>query len=149
MVCLVRNIATDEPQAIHRTAITLDGEKATIDGRSRMALGPIGGGAIKMTPDEDVILCLGIGEGIESALSLCRRQEFGHSPVWSLISAGGVQDFPILSGIESLFIAVDHDPAGQQAARTAAHRWHGAGREVFFVTPIAPYADLNDLDRER
>ncbi len=149
MVCLVRNINTDEPQGIHRTAVSREGLKSEIEGKSRMALGPMAGGAIKLTPDENVTLCLGIGEGIERALSLRRRPDFGSSPVWSLISASGVQDFPILSGIESLFIAVDHDPAGQMATRRVAHRWHGAGQEVFLVTPIAPYADLNDLDRER
>jgi hypothetical protein len=148
MLCLVRNIHTDEPQGVHRTAITLDGQKASIKGKSRMALGPTAEGAIKITPDESVTLCLGIGEGVETTLSLRRREEFGPSPVWSLISAGGVHDFPVVAGVESLFIAVDRGPAGEKSAKTAAHRWHSAGREAFLVTPIAPYADLNDLDRE-
>src|SRR5215218_10028540 len=87
--------------------------------------------------------CLGIGEGVESVLSLHSLPEFGSSPVWSLIFSGGgrsssgLAGFPVLPGIESLWIAVDHDAngAGQRAARTAAHRWRQAGREVFLVTP--------------
>ncbi len=145
MVCLVRDVVTNEPKAIHRTALTRDGHKVKIGGKERLALGPISAGAIKLTPDEAVTTCLGIGEGIESALSLRNRAEFGWSPVWSLISAGGVESFPILSGIESLWIAVDHDPAGLKAARAAAQCWRASGAEAFLITPCAPGADLNDL----
>jgi hypothetical protein len=145
MVCLVRDVATNEPKAIHRTALTRDGHKVEVNGKDRLALGPISGGAIKLTPDEAVTMCLGIGEGIESALSLRNRAEFGRSPVWSLISAGGVQRFPILSGIESLWIAVDHDETGMRAARSTAQRWRASGAEAFLITPSAPGADLNDL----
>jgi len=145
MVCLVRDVVTNDPKAIHRTALTKDGHKAKINGKDRLALGPISRGAIKLTPDEDVTTCLGIGEGIESALSLRKMSEFGPSPVWSLISAGGVEAFPILSSIESLWLAVDHDETGIRAARSTAQRWRISGAEVFLITPSAPRADLNDL----
>jgi hypothetical protein len=145
MVCLVRDVVTNEPKAVHRTALTRDGHKAKINGKDRLALGPIAGGAIKLTPDEVVTLCLGIGEGIESALSLRNLPEFGCSPVWSLISAGGVETFPVLSGIESLWLAVDHDETGIRAARSTAQRWQGSGAEALLITPSAPRADLNDL----
>src|SRR4051794_26362774 len=81
MVCLVRNIITNEPQAIHRTALSLDGRKVRVGGHDRLSLGPIAGGAIKITPDEDVTTCLGVGEGIETTLSLRNLPEFGRSPV--------------------------------------------------------------------
>ena len=58
MVALFRDINTNQPKAIHRTALTLDGQKI-----GRMSLGPIGGCAIKLTPDEDVTEGLAIGEG--------------------------------------------------------------------------------------
>ena len=61
------------------------------------------------------------------------------------MSAGGVARFPVLAGIECLWIAVDHDPAGLRAARACAQRWQAAGREAFLVTPAAPRTDLNDL----
>jgi hypothetical protein len=92
-----------------------------------------------------VTLALGIGEGIESTLSLRLAVEFGSTPVWSLLSAGGVERLPALSGIEALWIAVDHDPAGLKAARACARRWRDAGAEAFLVTPAAAGADLNDL----
>jgi hypothetical protein len=132
---LVRNIITNEPQAIHRTALSLTGEKIEVKGFDRLSLGPIGGGAIKLTPDEEVTTRLGIGEGIETVLSLRNLPEFGASPVWSVISAGSVESFPVLAGIECLWIAVDNDAnrRGQQAAQVCAERWRGAGREVYLV----------------
>ncbi len=145
MVCLVRDVVTNEPKAIHRTALTRDGRKVQINGKDRLALGPVAGGAVKFTPDEDVTVCLGIGEGIETTLSLRKVPEFGSSPLWSLLSAGGVERFPVLPGIESLWIAVDHDKAGLESARSTASRWQAADREVFLITPSAPCADLNDL----
>jgi putative DNA primase/helicase len=147
MVCLVRDAMTDAPKAIHRTALDPSGNKIKINGSDRLALGPVGGGAIKLTADENVTTCLGIGEGIETTLSLRLLPEFGCSPTWSLISAGGIENFPVLNGIECLWIAVDNDASGkgQRAANACAERWRNAGREVFLVTPNAERADLNDL----
>lgn len=148
MVALVRDIVSNEPRAIHRTALSFDGRKVEIDGKDRLALGPIAGGAVKLTPDEDVTTCLGIGEGIESTLSVRLLPEFGASPVWSLLNASGVAGFPVLSGIECLWIAVDHDPAGLAAADQCADRWRQASREVFLVKPVRAGSDLNDIVRE-
>jgi hypothetical protein len=45
MVCLVRDVSSNSPRGIHRTALSLDGEKLRLNGKDRLALGPIGGGA--------------------------------------------------------------------------------------------------------
>ncbi|UVF18839.1 toprim domain-containing protein [Microvirga terrae] len=145
MVCLVRDIITNEAKAVHRTALTHKGEKAEIRGLNRLSLGPVAGGAIKFTPDEDVTTCLGVGEGLESALSLCRIPEYGPSPIWSLISAGGIEHFPVLAGIECLWIAVDHDETGLRVARSTGRRWQASGAEVFLTTPSTAGTDLNDV----
>ena len=149
MVALVRDLLTDEPKAIHRTALTLDGRKAEVSGVSRLAYGPLAGAAVKLTPDEAVTTYLGLGEGIETTLSMRLLPEFGASPVWSLTTAGGIAAFPVLAGIEALWIAVDHDPAGLKAAETCAERWQDAGREVFLVKPKAARSDLNDVVNRR
>jgi hypothetical protein len=117
MICLV-------PRRTHQRALrrstarssSPDGRKAIGErDMNRLSLGPIRGGAIKLTPDEDVTTCLGIGEGLETSLSLRLTPEFGSSPVWCVLSAGGVSSFPVLSGIECLWIAVDNDQAGLRA----------------------------------
>ena len=149
MVCLVRDVETDVPKAIHRTAISLDGRKVKIGGLDRQSLGPVRGGAIKFTSDENVTTCLGVGEGLESTLSLRLLPEFGSFPVWSLLSAGGVERLPVLSGVGSLWLAVDHDVAGINASRSCAKRWQRAGSEVLLVRPDAERSDLNDLFRRQ
>jgi hypothetical protein len=149
MLALVRNILTNEPQAIHRTAIDLKGNKMEVDGRDRMALGPVAGGAIKLVPDDMVTNRLGIGEGIESTLSMRLAPEFGASLVWSVLSDGGVKYFPVLPGIEFLWIGVDNDSngVGQGAAAKCSQRWTAAGCEVFRITSNRLGEDLNDLAR--
>ena len=64
---LVRDIVTDNPVAIHRTALKL----SAIRSRKSTAghLGPVAGGAIKINADDDVTHGLMIGEGIETVLS--------------------------------------------------------------------------------
>ncbi|MET3411650.1 toprim domain-containing protein [Methylobacterium sp. 1030] len=149
MVALVRNIVTNQPQAIHRSALSHEGRKVEVDGKDRLALGSIRGGAVKLTPDEEVTTCLGIAEGVETALSFRRLPEFGASPVWSVLNAGGITSFPVLPGIECLWIAVDNDPAGRGASELCADRWRRAGREVLLVHPTGDGADLNDIPEVR
>ena len=144
MVALVRGIISDQPQAVHRTALDFTGNKVTVGGRDRMALGPIGGGAVKLTDNAEVTNRLGIGEGIETTLSLQLKPQWLGGPVWSLLNAGGVQSFPVLSGIETLMIAVDHDEAGERAATIVNRRWLDAGREVWLREAVEEGADLND-----
>lgn len=141
MIGLVRNIVTNEPQAIHRTAIDATGRK--ID---RKAYGPIGGGAVKLTDDADVTKVIAIGEGIETALSIRELTDLGNMPVWSVLSANGIAAFPVLPGIESVWIAADNDASGtgQNAARSAGERLHAAGVETIILAPTQAGADLND-----
>jgi putative DNA primase/helicase len=151
MVALVRDIVTDRPMAIHRTAIALDGYKVAVGGlerrpKDRMALGPIATGAVKIDDEvTEVTTALGVGEGIESTLSLKLIPEFGDSPVWALLCAGNLERFPVLGGIDVLWIAVDNDFAGIEAAKACSSRWREAGREVLFVQPTVADEDLNDV----
>jgi hypothetical protein len=155
LIALVRSIITDKPQGIVRTALNPDGTKLKIDGKTaRKAKGPTKGGAIKLTDDGEVTTCLGVGEGLENVLSMRSTPEFGQSPVWVLISDSGVCDFPVLAGIECLWIAVDNDKpdqrgrsAGNQAAMACSKRWTEAGREVFRIVPDLVGEDLNDVRR--
>ena len=150
LVALVRNVVTDAPQAIHRTAIGPDGRSVEIGGQKRMALGPVRGGVVKLTPHKDVTVAITVGEGLESTLSIpIHVPDFGATPLWSLISAGGVAAFPVIGDVETLVIAVDNDSngVGLKAAKTCSRRWTAAGREVLRVIPERTGADLNDLIR--
>ncbi len=144
MVALVRDVRSNEPIGVHRTALDLSGRKIEIAGKDRMALGPIKGGAVKLTPDEEVTTGLAIGEGIETTLSLKLLRDWGE-PVWACLNAGNLAAFPVLGGIDALVVAVDHDEAGCRAAYQAIRRWHEAGRTTLALTPRRHGADLNDL----
>jgi putative DNA primase/helicase len=143
MVCLVRSIATNEPQAIHRTALTPEGRAIKRSGKTfRMSLGPVSDGAVKIDPDETVTMGLCIGEGVETCLA---GRQMGLRPVWSAINKAGIAGFPVLPGIEGLHILRENDAnlASPKTAEDCASRWRGAGREVIIADP-ASGCDLND-----
>jgi phage/plasmid primase-like uncharacterized protein len=144
LLALYRDIITDEPKAIARTAIDASGNKI-----GRMSLGPVGGCAIKVDDDTDVEQGLVVGEGFESVLA---GRQFGFRPAWALGSANAIKTFSVLAGIEALSILVDNDApdnAGRRAGQTAAimcsARWTAAGIEVRRVVPRGIGVDMADL----
>jgi putative DNA primase/helicase len=136
LLSLLRDVVTDIPCAIQRTAFRPDGSKI-----GRMTLGPKTTAAIKLSPNVDVNRCLTIGEGLETTLA---GMMLGYVPAWALGDANGVASFPVLPGIESITILVDHDRSGtgQRAAITCSARWTNAGREVFRLVPREPGTTL-------
>jgi putative DNA primase/helicase len=139
LLALMRDVGTNEPRAIQRTALTQTGEKI-----GRRTLGPKTGAAIKFSPDEHVTIGLAVGEGIETMLS---AMQLGFSPAWALGDAGNVRAFPVLSGVECLTIIVDNDESGtgQRAALDCSSRWTGAGHEVIRVIPDRRGDDMNNI----
>ncbi len=97
----------------------------------------------RLWPDEAVTLGFGLGEGIESALSLAHAL----TPVWAAIDAGNLGAFPVLEGVEGITVAVDHEPVGSKAARELAQRWRASGRQVRLVMADQFGADINDIVR--
>jgi hypothetical protein len=90
-------------------------------------------GVIRLSPDDDVTLGLGICEGIEDGLAILFS---GWRPIWVATSAGAIAKFPVLPAIESLTIFADADAAGTSAAHTCALTWGSAGREVVVEDPV-------------
>jgi hypothetical protein len=147
MICLVRDIVSNEPQAIHRTALASDGTAIKRDGKTfRMSLGAIAGGAIKLDQDEDIEQSLCLGEGVETCLS---GRQMGLRPVWSAVNTTGIEKFPILPSLDGLHIFKEHDANGAsaKAVEACARRWYEAGRAVIIVEPDTA-KDLNDELRE-
>jgi putative DNA primase/helicase len=143
MICLVRNIVTNEPQGIHRTALMPDGTAVKRNGKTfRLSLGSMAGGAIKIDPNEDVTQGICIGEGLETCLA-GQQMEPPLRPSWSLISTGGVTNFPVLRGIDGIHIFKELGQTSEKAVEACAARWHAAGRTVLIVMPEIG-SDLND-----
>jgi putative DNA primase/helicase len=126
MVALMTDIVSNEPCGVHCTYLDRDGRKIERKMRGR-ALGAV----VRLSADEDVGYGLGIAEGVETALAT------DFAPIWATLSAGTMERFPVLGGIECLTIFADNDASGTglAAARACAERWHAAEREVTLTIP--------------
>jgi putative DNA primase/helicase len=130
---------TGQPTGVHVTRLRPDGSGKAEGADTRIMLGKAG--VVRLSPDDEVTLGLGVAEGIETALSV---MAFGWTPVWALLSAGGIRRFPVLPGIKSLTIFADADHAGMGAAEACAARWEACGREARIFAPEAAGLDIND-----
>lgn len=138
MLTAFRSIANDKLVAVHRTLLSDDGRKL-----DRRMLGPVAGAAIKIDDDTNIEQGLTIGEGFETCLA---ARALGFRPVWALGSAGGIGEFPVLSGIDALTILGESDKKGTNKANAlaCARRWIDAGQEAAIVFPNID-GDMNDL----
>jgi putative DNA primase/helicase len=143
MIALMLDVVTNEPCGVHRTYLKPDGSGKITDGKAKKMLGRHKGAAIKLARDDDVLFGLGVAEGIETSLSLISNG----FQVWALGSAGNIENFPVLSGIDALTIFADHDPAGIKAATACATRWSNAGVEARIAHPREEGRDWNDIGK--
>lgn len=142
MVARVTDAMTGAPISLHFTALSLDGSgKAPIAKPKLLLRGHRkAGGVVRLCGD--VTLGLGLGEGLETCLSVMVT---GWRPVWCAIDAGNIAAFPLLAGVDCLTVFADHDPAGMKAAMACQQRWRAAGRECTIAAPPAAGTDWNDL----
>lgn len=134
-----------QARSLHRTYLQ-DARKAPVAAPKKLMQGlPIAGAAIRLTPVSQV---LGIAEGIETALAA--SEQFG-VPVWSCISAQGIESFVPPDGVKEVVIFADHDEnfAGQKAAYAAAHRLTLKGFEVEVCIPPTVGDWLDQLNMHR
>lgn len=139
MLGLFRDVRSDAPVAVQRTAINPDGAA------ERMTLGPNARAAIKLWPREGKTLT--IGEGIETTLAAALYWKGRPlKPAWAVTVANNILYFPILNWVRRLIILVDNDESGtgQHAANVCAQRWSRLGREVILLQP-KHVKDFNDL----
>lgn len=147
MIALFTDIRTNEACGIHRTALKPDGSGKSDHpglGAPKKMLGRVKGAAIKLSEDADVTYGLGVGEGIETCLSLMTA---GWAPMWALGSAQGIASFDVLPGVESLHVFADADDAGVKAAKDCRRRWQAAGNDCTIILPPEDGTDWNDTAR--
>lgn len=137
MVAIVRDGKGLPTCGIHRTFLQDDGSAKAPPGKKM--LGPVAGGSVRLfAMAEDG--CLGIAEGIETALAAHRI--FG-LPVWAALSADGVRRWQWPDGMRHVTIFADAGDAGRQAAATLADRLNNAGIANRIVHPLHG-DDFND-----
>lgn len=123
---------------IHRTYLTTDGRKADVD-PVRMSYGDLG--PVRLGPVSER---MGIAEGIETAI--CAGLRFG-MPVWSAISAHGLESWTPPEGVREVWIFGDNDESctGQAAAWALAKRLKREGLAVDVRIPERVGTDWADV----
>jgi Domain of unknown function (DUF927)/Toprim domain len=137
IVGIVRDGAGNPTGGIHRTFLLDDGLGKAPPGKKM--LGPVAGGSVRLAPIP-VDGHLGIGEGIETALSAWAI--FG-VPTWAALSAGNLRDWQWPEGLCHVTIFADAGEAGQSAAAALAERLTAAGIPSTIVSPLHG-DDFND-----
>jgi hypothetical protein len=140
MVALVTDV-NDEPVGIHRTFLGPDGSGKAPVSPTRMSLGPIRGGAVRLAP---VAERLAVGEGVETVLSV--MQSTGLSG-WAALSTSGMKTLVLPDRVKEVVVLADADPPGEAAAREASARWSREGRRVRIARPSNGCKDFNDALR--
>ena len=127
MVCLLRNIETDEPCGIHRTFL----HRYTGDKIDRKMLGIAKGAAIKLDAQSAVSKTLTIGEGFETVLA---GRMGGYGPVWAVGSSGAIRGFPVLANLDELTILEENDPTSRRDVEVCAKRYVDSHKPVNIIT---------------
>jgi hypothetical protein len=141
MVAAVQD-GNGEIVAVHRTYLLPDGTGKAQVSSPKMALGPLGDGAVRLAGDAPAI---GLAEGIETGLSV---MELFDIPVWAALGSRlDAVSFP--REVRELQIFGDNGEAGHAAANKAAAKLHAEGRHVFLRFPPPEYGDWNDVLRGR
>lgn len=126
--------------AIHRTYLNRDGGKAELPIVKKIVGTLPASSAVRLFP---VAQCLGLAEGIETALSAFVL--FG-VPTWAAISAGGLERWIAPGGTKRVVVFGDNDQSGtgQAAAWGLAKRLIAAGIDTEVKIPEMAGADWND-----
>ena len=133
MLAPITDPITNQQVGTHCTFLRSDGRGKIAHGKAKIMWGSWG--VIRLVPDEDVTLGLGLAEGIETALAIMQRARWG--AVWAAGCAGAMGKFPVLDGIECLTLFPDMDDKGRGSIETqaCADRWAAAGRGVQITFP--------------
>ena len=106
---------------------------------ARYMLGRPGRGAVRLAvPDE----CLGIAEGLESAISAMVHFRI---PVWATLGSERFGQIAIPDRISTLILLPDNDLAGRRGAQRAQATYVREGRQILTRLPPHPFNDWNDL----
>lgn len=130
------------PVNIHRTYLTLGGDKAKLDPVRKMMPGDLPDGAAVRLHDAGPVL--GIAEGIETAFA---ASELFRVPVWAALNANQMTRWTPPDGTDQVIIFGDNDKnfTGQRAAFELAKRLSSRLESVRVEITPKPGQDWNDV----
>jgi putative DNA primase/helicase len=128
--------------ALHRTYLTRDGRKADVPSPKKLtgAAGPLAGACIPL--HKPARGCIGIAEGIETALAAWRASGV---PTVAAYCAGSLAEWRWPADTRRLVIFADADKAGRYAAEKLQSRAVRRGLEASVMTPTDPDSDWCDV----
>lgn len=141
MVAMIHD-AAGKPALLHKTYLTRDGKKASVEKVRMLMPGTFPpGGAVRLSPVAEV---MGIAEGIETAFAASIL--FG-LPVWAALNAGALEKWRPPKEAKHIVIFGDNDEnfTGQRAAFSLAQRLIREGFEVEVKVPGQIGRDWNDV----
>jgi hypothetical protein len=137
LVALVQSL-DGQPQAVHRIYLNESGGKADLaDGKVKFSLGPLGGGAIRLSAAAPE---LGLCASVEDGLSLV---ELTGLPVWASTGDPTLDKIALPPLVRFVVVGHDADASGVEAARRAAQRHHEQGLGVRLLPPAPGLKDFN------
>ena len=137
MVAAVTHWPSRDVTAVHRTFLKVGGNGQVTVSTSKMAIGVIGAGAVRLASAQPA---LGIAEGIETALSAMQLFEI---PVWAALGSR-MDRVTLPEQVVEIHIFGDNGGPGHEAAEKAAHVFTRQGRRVALRFPPLEYGDWND-----
>lgn len=157
MVALVTNVH-EEILGIHKTFIQPDGSgKANVPGGNskflKKCVERLNGGAVRIHPPDPQSGMIGIGEGIETVLSMhtITRQKGGILPVMAALNTSLLADWVPPISARQIAILADNDSAGMHAAQKLQARLHqyrpDAATDI--LMPPQPGADWNNILQQK
>lgn len=126
-------------QAVHRIVLKDDGSKADLDGgKVKFSLGPVMGGAIRLTgAGNGMLVCVGIEDG----LTLLQQQA---QAVWAVTGDVALPAVQLPAGVRSVVVAHDNDASGKAAGKKTANKLASEGRQVRLILPLLGFKDFNE-----
>ncbi len=124
--------------AIHRTFLWPNGRGKAQVSEPKMALGPLGDGAVRLAAAGPV---LGIAEGVETGLSAMQLFQL---PVWCALGSR-LDRVALPRLVRKVVVLADTGPAGMEAAEKAVRAFVQRGRKASICVPHE--GDFNDVAR--
>lgn len=129
--------------SVHRTFLSLDGQKAPVPVTKKLApgLASLTGSAIRLITDRTSPV-LHLAEGIETALAV-RRIVSGAAPrgsFWAAGNAGLLETMTLPDWVKEVHVWADLDTTsnrGAQAAKQCVKRWHRQAEVIVHMAPAA------------
>ena len=124
--------------AVHRTYLLPSGTGKAPLSSPKMALGPVGAGAVRLAKADRV---LGLAEGVESALS---AMQIFDTPCWAVLGSR-LASVRLPDVVRHIVLFADNGPEGLEAAHKAIEAFTGqGGRKVTLRLPPDEFPDWND-----